>query len=118
MSMAHESEMKAASTEQLGSGFGTDAASIHEVVKSVFDDNFMKLKTVLNAEQVVSVSTALAFAEDYDVPLISKVALNLIQTKVSENGRGLKVLQTVLTTFLGRGEDGDDEMKRFEKAVR
>lgn len=117
MSMAHEAEAKASTAPSLGID-GNSAVDLKAVVDSVFGDNFIKLKTVLDADQVVALSIALSFADEYDVDLIRSVALNLMATKVSQNGRGLKVLQTVLTSFLGKSEDPEDELKRFEKSVR
>lgn len=91
-----------------------DATELREVVESLFSDENINLKSVLNAEQVVALTTALAFADEYKVELIKKVALYFMQLKVSEKARGRTDMRSVLMSFLGKsGVDDSDEFKKL-----
>lgn len=95
---------------------GVDATELREVISSLFSDENINLKTVLNQEQVVALATALAFAERYNVTLIVRVAMLLMQLKVSEKARGRVDMRSVLMSFLGRNEQ--DDLKDFQKLLR
>jgi hypothetical protein len=104
--------------EDVGSVDGDSASTddLREVIQSLFSDENINLKTVLNAEQVVALATALAFAQEYNVTLIQKVALLFMQLKVSEKARGRVDMRSVLMSFLGR--KSDDDLKEFNKLLQ
>lgn len=95
---------------------GASANDLREVVQSLFSDENINLKTVLNAEQVVALAGAIAFGMEYRVDLILDVARLLMQLKVSEKARGRNDMAKVLQSFLGRGPQ--DEMKEYERTMR
>jgi len=95
---------------------GVSANDLREVVQSLFSDENINLKTVLNAEQVVALAGAIAFGMEYEVDLILDVAKLLMQLKVSEKARGRTDMRSVLESFLGRRDQ--DEMKEYERNLR
>lgn len=112
MTLAHESEFE--ESAQIG---GADATELREVVQSLFSDENLNLKTVLTAEQVVALTLAEAFADEYDVDLIRAVAAYFKRLKVSEKARGRMDMRSVLQAFLGQKND-DDVSKEFQKLLR
>lgn len=116
MTLARKAEERADSATPSNGTGGVDATELREVISSLFSDENINLKTVLNQEQVVALATALAFAERYNVTLIVRIAMLLMQLKVSEKARGRVDMRSVLMSFLGRNEQ--DDLKDFQKLLR
>lgn len=102
MSLATEVET---ATEELEKAENGD--QLREIISSLFSDENINLKTVLNARQVMALTTALAFAEEHDVELIKKVALYFMRLKVSEKARGRTDMRAVLESVLKSEQNKD-----------
>lgn len=110
MTLAHEIESAAEELHDLD-----DTDQIRQVIGSLFSDENINLKTVLNSEQVVALTAALAFADEYNVAIIKKVALYFMRLKVSEKARGRGDMRAVLMSML-RSEENMDT-KEYDKLL-
>lgn len=108
MGLAQEAERH---TPQQRDGLAPD---IQDVVDTLYSELNLKFKSVLTQRQVVTVATALTFAREYGVDPIYNVVENLLMLKVSQNGRGLNLLKTVLTSFFTGKQEGDD-FKEYDR---
>lgn len=110
MTLANEVEQ---AVEELHSRSDTD--QLREVISSLFSDDNIKLKSVLNGEQVVANTLALAFAAEYGVDIIDKVALFFMQLKVSDKARGRGDMRAVLMSLLK--SEKDDDTKEYDRLI-
>lgn len=94
-----------------------DSDSWALIAENLFSDVNLKLKTVLSAEQVLAIGMALAFAEEFSIPIIKELCVVLMQLKVSEKAFGRKDMRAVFTSILGfqKGEDMNDIDKLLKK---
>lgn len=94
---------------------------LQDLLGFLFSNENINLKTVLDSEQVVALTLALSFAEEFKVELIQKVALFFMQLKVSEKAKGKAPwgrgdMRAVLTSML-RSEEREDGSKEYDRLV-
>lgn len=91
----------------------SDSSDLSAVVRSLFDETGINLKSVLNSDQVVIVAIALSFASIYNQPLIRELVTILLELKVSDKGVGRKDLRAVLTArLMQREHENSDRLAR------
>ncbi len=59
-----------------------------QAIDAVFSDTGQQQKSVLNADQIVKLAIAQSFADKYNIPMVTKLCVRLMELKVSESGRG------------------------------
>ena len=77
-----------------------DDTKVRQAVEAIFDDQGQTQKSVLTANQVISLAIARTFAEKYKVKLLNDLCDWLMQLKVSEKGRGRKdMIEAIRSQF-------------------
>lgn len=97
----------------------TDKADMHsslkDAVQSVFDNSNMNVKSVLETKHILALAIGRVYAEKYNSKLMNTLCQQLLEMRVSLNGRGRKDLVSTLQSAMRVESTNDDEKSKANR---
>lgn len=96
----------------------TDTLQVAAVVEQVFSTMTMEMKSILTPDQIYHVARLLIFAEKHQSGMAAKIAMVLMELKVSEKGYGRRDMREVLMALLQReSTQAVDQKNLFQRLI-